>query len=96
MDNVVPILTGERRRSGGYVSVEAYNVVLDQHAETWRELREAVQLIEAAEVEVQRLHDELRDARTSERRRGPSRYGLYAACMAGGVFVGWLLGGLGL
>lgn len=87
-----PPVTGERRRPGGSVSLDAYNVVLDQHAETWRALIEANDMLEDAECEIRRLRAE----QTSERRRGPSRYAIYALCVAVGLFVGHLLTRAGL
>ncbi len=85
-----PPVTGERRRSGGSVSLEADNVVLDQHAETWRALVEANDMLEDAECEIRRLRAE----QTSERRRGPSRYLVYGLCVAVGVLFGLLMRGV--
>ena len=68
------------------MSLEAYNVVLDQHAETWRALVEANDMLEDAEREIARLR--------SERHRGPSRYLVYAGCVAVGVLFGLLMRGM--
>lgn len=61
------------------VPLDAYNHVLDSYDKTWRALK-------AAKEDIARLKAEL----TSERRRGPSRYLVYATWLAVGLFIGHL------
>lgn len=63
MDNVVPILTGERERRTATVALDAYNLVLDKYDDTCIELKLTERELKTARAELKALKDAIKSGK---------------------------------
>ena len=90
MDNVVPILTGQKPAAAtGTVALGAYNLVLDKYDDTCMELRLTERELKTTRAELKALRDDIKNGKYLKPRQVLARLALTAV---GFLLIGYCVG----